>query len=51
LAYWQVSDPDNVWQLSYSDQFDNVSNPDFIFEGAQKLGAAVAIALGAATLL
>ena len=51
LAYWQVSDPDNVWQVVYSDDYDNVSNPDFIFANAKKLGAAAALAIGAATLL
>ena len=53
IAYWQVTDPDRVWQISGSDSVSNVENPDFTFASAQKVtvAAVTALAVSAAALL
>ena len=47
-AYWQVTDPDRVWDVSKSDSFDNVENPDFKFAGSTYLTQSAFFALSAA---
>ena len=44
-AYWQVTDPDRVWQVVRDDATDNVENPDFKFGNGVSLLAGATVAL------
>lgn len=37
MAYWQVTDPDNVWSVTRNNRVDNVLNYAFIFDKAEPL--------------
>jgi len=44
-AYWQVTDPDRVWQVVNDDDIDNVENPDFVFASATTVAVTAAVVL------
>lgn len=50
-AYWQLSDPDIVWQFTRDNKVRNVENYAFILESAVLFGSIFSITLGLALLI
>lgn len=46
-AFWQITDPDRVWQVNRDNAVSNVENPNFIFLAANSLTLGMVFALSA----